>query len=99
MAVAVVFALTVVMLLIGPKMLGEGVIALLYLVPIGWCTVRWGQIAGISAALTAALVLRFSVHSALRHIQYWQPGRLAAAVPLHRRGDPGGWTDPIDPFG
>ena len=55
MAVAVVFALTVVMLLIGPKMLGEGVIALLYLVPIGWCTVRWGQIAGISAAITAAL--------------------------------------------
>lgn len=55
MAVAVVFALTVVMLLIGPKLLGEGVIALLYLVPIGWCTVRWGQIPGISAALTAAL--------------------------------------------
>lgn len=55
MAVAVVLALTVVMLLIGPKMLGEGVIALLYLVPIGLCTVRWGQIAGISAAITAAL--------------------------------------------
>jgi K+-sensing histidine kinase KdpD len=55
MAVAVVFALTAVMLLIGSKMLGEGVIALLYLVPIGWCTVRWGQIAGVSAALTAAL--------------------------------------------
>ena len=55
LAVAVVFALTVVMLLIGSKMLVEGVIALLYLVPIGWCTVRWGQIAGVSAALTAAL--------------------------------------------
>ncbi len=51
----VVFALTVVMLLIGSKTLGEGVIAILYLVPIGWCTVRWGQLAGVSAALTAAL--------------------------------------------
>lgn len=59
MAVAVVFALTGMMLLIGPKMLGEGVIALAYLAPIGWCTVRWGQIAGISAALTAALSFDF----------------------------------------
>ena len=54
-SVGVVFALTVVMLLIGSKTLGEGVIAILYLVPIGWCTVRWGQLAGVSAALTAAL--------------------------------------------
>ena len=59
MAVAIVFALTVVMLLIGQKMLGQGVIALLYLVPCGWCTVRWGQIAGVSAALTAALSFDF----------------------------------------
>jgi two-component system, OmpR family, sensor histidine kinase KdpD len=59
LAVAMVFALTAVMLLIGSKMLGEGVIALLYLVPIGWCTVRWGQIAGVSAALTAALCFDF----------------------------------------
>ncbi len=55
MSVGIVFALTVVMLLIGSKTLGEGVIAILYLVPIGWCTVRWGQLAGVSAALTAAL--------------------------------------------
>ena len=54
-SVGVVFALTVVMLLIGSKILGEGVIAILYLAPIGWCTVRWGQLAGVSAALTAAL--------------------------------------------
>jgi K+-sensing histidine kinase KdpD len=59
MAVAVVFALTVVMLLIGQRMLGQGVIALLYLIPCGWCTVRWGQIAGVSAALTAALSFDF----------------------------------------
>jgi K+-sensing histidine kinase KdpD len=59
MAIAVVFALTVVMLLIGQKMLGQGVIALLYLVPCGWCTIRWGRIAGVSAALTAALSFDF----------------------------------------
>ncbi len=59
MSVGVVFALTVVMLLIGSKTLGEGVIAILYLVPIGWCTVRWGQISGVSAALTAALSFDF----------------------------------------
>ncbi len=40
-------------------MLGQGVIALLYLVPCGWCTLRWGQIAGVSAALTAALSFDF----------------------------------------
>lgn len=54
-SVGIVFALTAVMFLIGSKTLGEGVIALLYLVPIGWCTVRWGQPAGVIAALTAAL--------------------------------------------
>jgi len=59
MAVAVVFALTIVMLLIGQSILGQGVIALLYLVPCGWCTVRWGQMAGVSAALTAALCFDF----------------------------------------
>lgn len=59
MSVGVVFALTVVMRLIGSTLLGEGVIALLYLVPIGWCTVRWGQLAGISAAMTAALSFDF----------------------------------------
>jgi K+-sensing histidine kinase KdpD len=58
-AVAVVFALTVIMLLIGPRLLGEGVIALLYLVPIAWCTVRWGQAPGVGAALTAAMCFDF----------------------------------------
>ncbi len=58
-SVALVFALTLVMLFIGAPTLGQGVIALLYLVPIGWCTLRWGQIAGVSAALTAALSFDF----------------------------------------
>jgi hypothetical protein len=59
LSVGVVFALTLVMRLIGSKTVGEGVIAILYLLPIGWCTVRWGQIAGVSAALTAALSFDF----------------------------------------
>ena len=59
LAVAVVFALTAVMLLIGSSTLGQGVIALLYLVPCGWCTLRWGRMAGVSAALTAALSFDF----------------------------------------
>ena len=58
-AVAIVFALTLVMLLIGVDRLGQGVIALLYLVPCGWCTARWGRMAGVSAALTAALSFDF----------------------------------------
>lgn len=58
-SVGVVFVLTLVMLLIGSKTLGEGVIAILYLAPIGWCTVRWGQLAGVSAALTAALAFDY----------------------------------------
>jgi K+-sensing histidine kinase KdpD len=59
LAVVIVFALTAIMLLIGSKLLGEGVIALLYLVPIAWCTVHWEQAAGVSAAMTAALSFDF----------------------------------------
>jgi K+-sensing histidine kinase KdpD len=46
-------------LLIGRNVLGEGVIALLYLVPIGWSTTRWGQLPGTCAALTAALTFDY----------------------------------------
>jgi K+-sensing histidine kinase KdpD len=59
LAIVIVFALTALMLLIGSKLLGEGVIALLYLVPIGWCTIHWEQSAGVSAAMTAALSFDF----------------------------------------
>ena len=59
MSVGIVFALNVVMLLIGSKILGQGVIAILLLIPIGWCTVRWGRLAGVSAAMTAALSFDF----------------------------------------
>jgi two-component system sensor histidine kinase KdpD len=58
-AVGLVLATTAVFLLIGRSVLGEGVIALLYLVPIGWSTTRWGQLAGMSAAVTAFLAFNF----------------------------------------
>jgi len=59
LAVVLVFATTAVFLLIGRSTLGEAVIALLYLVPIGWSTTRWGQLPGICAALTASLCFDF----------------------------------------
>ena len=59
LAVGLVLATTALFLLIGRNVLGEGVIALLYLVPIGWSTTRWGQLPGLCAALTAALTFNF----------------------------------------
>ncbi len=59
LAVGVVLATTALFLLIGRSELGEGVVALLYLVPIAWSTTRWGQLAGMCAALTAALTFNF----------------------------------------
>jgi K+-sensing histidine kinase KdpD len=54
-----VLILTLVMAVIGRGILAEGVITLLYLVPIAWCTVRWGKLAGVAASLTAALAFDF----------------------------------------
>jgi K+-sensing histidine kinase KdpD len=59
LAVGLVLATTALFLLIGRSVLGEGVVALLYLVPIGWSTTRWGQLPGLCAALTAALTFNF----------------------------------------
>ena len=58
-AVGLVLGLTALFLVIGRSVLGEGVIALLYLVPIGWSTTRWGQLAGMSAAVAACLTFNF----------------------------------------
>jgi K+-sensing histidine kinase KdpD len=58
-AAAAIFAATFFMLLIGRNILGEGAITLLYLLLIGWCTLRWGRIAGASAALTSALTFDY----------------------------------------
>lgn len=56
---ATVLAITIPMWLIGRDVLGEAVIALLYLAPIAWSANKWGQAAGVSAALTAALCFDF----------------------------------------
>jgi two-component system sensor histidine kinase KdpD len=58
-AVLVVALATGAIYLIGRATLGEGVIALLFLVPISWSTARWGQGAGIVAAVSAALAFNF----------------------------------------
>ncbi len=54
-----VIALTIPMWLIGRNVLGDAVISLLYLAPIAWSASKWGQISGMSAALTAALCFDF----------------------------------------
>jgi K+-sensing histidine kinase KdpD len=58
-AVVTVAATTILLLLIGPEKLGEAVIALLYMVPVVWSAARWGQGAGMAAALAAALFFDF----------------------------------------
>jgi K+-sensing histidine kinase KdpD len=52
-------ALTILMILIGRPILGEAVIALLYLVPIGYSTTRWGQASGICTAIVSALAFDY----------------------------------------
>ncbi len=47
------------MLLIGRDQLGEAVIALLFLVPVGWIASRWGQGPGIFSAVLSALAFDF----------------------------------------
>jgi len=54
-----VLAITIPMWLIGRDVLGEAVIGLLYLAPIAWSANKWGQVSGVSAALTAALCFDF----------------------------------------
>jgi len=58
-AVIVVAVTTIPLALIGRATLGEAVIALVYLVPVAWSANRWGQLPGISAALSAALFFDF----------------------------------------
>ena len=54
-----VVVLTILLIFIGRDILGEAVIALLYLVPVGWSAARWGQGAGVCAAVSAALFFDF----------------------------------------
>jgi K+-sensing histidine kinase KdpD len=59
LAVLLVAATTILITLFGRNTLGEAVIALLYLVPVAWSANKWGQLPGISAAITAALAFDF----------------------------------------
>jgi K+-sensing histidine kinase KdpD len=54
-----VLAATIPMWLIGRDVLGEAVIGFLYIALIAWSASRWGQAAGMGAALTAALCFDF----------------------------------------
>jgi two-component system sensor histidine kinase KdpD len=54
-----VVIVTIPLLFIGRDTLGEAVIALLYMVPVGWSAARWGQGAGVCAAVSAALAFDF----------------------------------------
>jgi K+-sensing histidine kinase KdpD len=54
-----VAVLTIPLMLIGRDILGEAVIALLYLVPAGWSAAKWGQGAGVCAAVSSALVFDY----------------------------------------
>jgi two-component system, OmpR family, sensor histidine kinase KdpD len=58
-AVGAIAILTAVMMLIGRSVLGEAVIAMLYLLAVGWLTSRAGRLPGLSAALAAALMFDF----------------------------------------
>ena len=58
-AVLMVLTTTLLLWLLGRRELGEGVIALVYLVPITWSSYRWGQLPGMSAALAAAMAFDF----------------------------------------
>lgn len=58
-AILTVAVTTAILFLIGRDMLGEAVIALLLLVPVGYSTSQWGQGPGMSAAVTAALAFDF----------------------------------------
>ncbi len=48
-----------ILLLVRRDMVGEGVIALVLLMPVVWAAYRWGLAAGMSAALSAALMFNF----------------------------------------
>lgn len=50
---------TIPLVYIGRNTLGEAVIALLYLVPVGWSTARWGQAPGFCAAVASALAFDY----------------------------------------
>jgi K+-sensing histidine kinase KdpD len=58
-ASSLVLLTALVMFLIGPHVLGQAVIALLYLLPVGWSASRWGQWPAACASVVAFLTFNF----------------------------------------
>jgi K+-sensing histidine kinase KdpD len=58
-ATGLVLLTTLVMFLIGHHVLGQAVIALLYLLPIGWSASRWGQWPAACASVVGFLTFNF----------------------------------------
>ena len=48
-----------ILLLFQRELIGEGVIAMVFLLAVAWCAYRWGLGAGMSAALSAELMFNF----------------------------------------
>ncbi len=96
-AVLAVAATTAILLLIGRATLGEAVIALLYMVPIGWSASRWGQGAGMSAAVAAALAFDFLFIPPFYTFTVGSLEGWLVLGDLSGRGDRGGGTDPVRP--
>jgi K+-sensing histidine kinase KdpD len=58
-AVLTISATAFVLLLSHRELIGEGVIAMVFLLSVAWCAYRWGLGAGMSAALSAELMFNF----------------------------------------
>lgn len=58
-AVLAISVTTFILLLVRREVVGEGVIALVFLMPVAWSAYHWGLGAGMSAALSAALMFDF----------------------------------------
>ena len=58
-AVLTISATAFVLMLSQRELIGEGVIAMVFLLSVAWCAYRWGLGAGMSAALSAALMFDF----------------------------------------
>jgi K+-sensing histidine kinase KdpD len=59
LAVLVISVTAFILMLSQRELIGEGVIAMLFLLAVAWCAFRWGLGAGTSAALSAALMFDF----------------------------------------
>lgn len=58
-AVAFISGMTFILMMAQRELIGEGVIAMVFLLGVAWSAYRWGLGAGMSAALTASLMFDF----------------------------------------